>query len=91
MRNQLSRLLTNGGSASRSAPFWHYDVFAWTRLSGNAGIKPDSRHSEAIESVIDRRHQSGRWPLNLPHPEYIPLEMETGVSRASGWNTLREL
>jgi len=41
--------------------------------------------------VIERRHQNGRWPLNLLHPEHIPLEMETGVGRASRWNTLRAL
>jgi hypothetical protein len=57
----------------------------------NAGIKPDSRASEAIETVIERRHQNGRWPLNLLHPEHIPLEMETGIGRASRWNTLRAL
>jgi hypothetical protein len=54
-------------------------------------IKPDSRASDAIETVIERRHQNGRWPLNLLHPEHIPLEMETGVGRASRWNTLRVL
>jgi hypothetical protein len=41
--------------------------------------------------VIERRHQNGRWPLNLRHPEHIPLEMETGVGGASRWNTLRAL
>ena len=46
---------------------------------------------ELIEVVIERRHQNGRWPLNLLHPEHIPLEMETSVGRASRWNTLRAL
>jgi hypothetical protein len=57
----------------------------------NAGVKPDSRVREAIEVVIERRHQNGRWPLNLLHPEFVPLKMETGVSSASCWNTLRAL
>jgi hypothetical protein len=57
----------------------------------NAGIKPDSRVGDAIEAVIERRHQNGRWPLNLLHPEPIPLEMETDVGGASRWNTLRAL
>ena len=57
--------------------FWHYDVLRGLDYLRNAGIKPDSRVSEAIEIVIERRHQNGRWPLNLLHPEYIPLEMET--------------
>jgi len=71
--------------------FWHYDVVRGLDYLRNAGIKPDSRVSEAIETVIERRHQNGRWPLNLLHPEYIPLEMETGVGGASRWNTLRAL
>jgi hypothetical protein len=71
--------------------FWHYDVLRGLDYLRNAGIKPDSRVSDAIETVIARRHQNGRWPLNLLHPEHIPLEMETAVGRASRWNTLRAL
>ncbi len=72
-------------------PFWHYDVLRGLDYLRNVGIKPDSRVSEAIEVVISRRHQNGRWPLNLRHSEHIPLEMEAGVGRASRWNTLRAL
>src|SRR5580693_10805704 len=71
--------------------FWHYDVLRGLDYLRNAGNKPDSRGREAIETVIARRHQNGRWPLNLLHPEYIPLAMETEVGRASRWNTLRAL
>jgi len=71
--------------------FWHYDVLRGLDYLRNAGIKPDSRVDEAIEVVIERCHQNGRWPLNLLHPEPIPLEMETHVGGASRWNTLRAL
>ncbi len=71
--------------------FWYYDVLRGLDYLRDAGIKPDSRVSEAIEGVIERRHQNGRWPLNLRHPEHIPLAMETGVGTASRWNTLRAL
>ncbi len=71
--------------------FWHYDVLRGLDYLRNAGVKPDNRVNDAIEIVIQRRHQNGRWPLNLLHPEYIPLEMETGVASASRWNTLRAL
>jgi hypothetical protein len=71
--------------------FWHYDVLRGLDYLRNAGIKPDSRVREAIENLIKRRHQNGRWPLNLLHVERIPLEMETGVGSASRWNTLRAL
>jgi hypothetical protein len=71
--------------------FWHYDVLRGLDYLRSAGIKPDSRVREAIETVIKRRHQNGSWPLNLLHGERIPLEMETGVGSASRWNTLRAL
>jgi len=71
--------------------FWHYDVLRGLDYLRNAGIKPDSHVRDAIEIVIERRHQNGRWPLNLLHPEHIPLEMETDVGSASRWNTLRAL
>lgn len=71
--------------------FWHYDVLRGLDYLRDAGIKPDSRVTEAIEIVRKRRHQNGRWPLNLLHAEYIPVEMETGVGSASRWNSLRAL
>jgi hypothetical protein len=72
-------------------PFWHYDVLRGLDYLRNAGIRPDSRIADAIEIVMERRHQNGRWPLNLLHPEFIPLQMETEVGRGSRWNTLRAL
>ncbi len=72
-------------------PFWHYDVLRGLDYLRNAGIKPESRVSEALETVIERRHQNGRWPMNRLHPEFIPLTMESEVGRASRWNTLRAL
>jgi hypothetical protein len=80
--------------------FWHYDVLRGLDYLRNAGIKPDNRVKDAIETVIERRHQNGRWPLNLLHPEHkcvrfstipFPLNMETDVGRTSRWNTLRAL
>jgi hypothetical protein len=71
--------------------FWHYDVLRGLDYLRNAGIKPDRRVDDAIKIVMERRHQNGRWPLNLLHGEHIPLEMETHVGGASRWNTLRAL
>ena len=71
--------------------FWHYDVLRGLDYLRNAGIKPDSRVREAIEIVMERRHQNGCWPMNLLHPEYVPLKMETEVGRASRWNSMRAL
>jgi hypothetical protein len=71
--------------------FWHYDVLRGLDYLREVGVKPDGRVDEAIAVVKERRHQNGRWPLNLLHPEHIPLEMETSIGSASRWNTLRSL
>jgi hypothetical protein len=71
--------------------FWHYDVLRGLDYLRDAGVKPDRRVRDAIKVVIARRHQNGRWPLNLLHAERIPLQMETAVASASRWNTLRAL
>jgi hypothetical protein len=71
--------------------FWHYDVLRGLDYLRNAGLKPDRRMNDAIQIVIDRRHQNGRWPLNLLHREQIPLAIETEVGSASRWNSLRAL
>ncbi len=59
--------------------FWHYDVLRGLDYLRDAGIKPDSRVRDAIGIVIQRRHQNGRWPMNLLHPEYVPLKTETST------------
>lgn len=71
--------------------FWHYDVLRALDYFRNANTAPDPRINEAIAVVRKCRHQNGRWPLNLLHPEHIPLQMETAVGSASRWNTLRAL
>ena len=71
--------------------FWHYDVLRGLDYLRDAGVKADGRVREGIEIVKKRRHQNGLWPLNLRHPEFIPLEMETRVGGRSKWNTLRAL
>jgi hypothetical protein len=71
--------------------YWHYDVLRGLDYLRNAGIKLDARVREAVEVVIARRHQNGRWPMNLLHAERIPIEMETGIGQASRWNSLRAM
>jgi hypothetical protein len=71
--------------------FWHYDVLRGLDYLRNAEVKPDARVCDAINVLLDRRHQNGRWPLNVVHREHIPLKMETETGSASRWNTLRAL
>ncbi|HEY0783287.1 MAG TPA: hypothetical protein VGE98_12585, partial [Thermoanaerobaculia bacterium] len=48
----------------------------------------------AIALVEKRRHQNGRWPKGVVHPDQItrvPIAIEPEVGRASRWITLRAL
>jgi hypothetical protein len=70
---------------------YHYDVLRGLDYLRSAGAEPDERAGEAVDVVKQRRHQNGRWPLNVLHPDRFPFDMESGVGRASRWNTLRAL
>jgi hypothetical protein len=85
--------LTSGEVIDRSwtrfafSPTWQYDVLRGLDYLGRAGVEPDQRIAEAIGMVQQRRHQNGRWPLNVRHHDRIPFGMEPGVGTASRWNT----
>jgi hypothetical protein len=71
---------------------WHYDVLRGLDYLRDAGVDPEERMTEAIAVVEQRRHQNGRWPQNLLHPNRrLPFDLEPEVGRASRWNTLRAL
>ena len=70
---------------------YHYDVLRGLDYLRSAGVKPDDRVGEAVEIVKQRRHQNGRWPLNVLHADRFPFDMEPGAGRASPWNTVRAL
>jgi hypothetical protein len=70
---------------------WHYDVLRGLDYLRSAGVEPDERVQEALDLVEKRRHQNGRWPLNILHPDRIPHDMEPGQGKASRWITLRAL
>ncbi len=72
-------------------PTWHYDVLRGLDYLRSAGVDADGRLDEAVEVVKKRRHQNGRWPLNIVHPDRKTFDMEAGRGRASRWNTLRAL
>jgi hypothetical protein len=70
---------------------YHYDVLRGLDYLRSAGVEPDERAGEAVDIVKQRRHQNGRWPLNVVHPDRFPFDMEPGAGRASRWNTIRAL
>ena len=95
IERRMFRSLTSGEVIDRgwvrySFPTtWHYDVLRGLDYLRSAGVEPDERVAEAVDLVAKRRHQNGRWPLNVVHPDRVPFDMEPGVGKASRWNTLR--
>ena len=89
LERRMFRSLTSGEVIDRrwtrfSFPtIWHYDVLRGLDYLRSAGIKPDERVAEAVEVVKKRRHQNGRWPLNLLHRDRVgsPSRWKSGSAR----------
>ena len=73
LERRMLRSLTSGEVIDRrwtrfSFPtVWHYDVLRGLDYLRSAGVKPDERVAEAVALVEKRRHQNGRWPLDVLH------------------------
>jgi hypothetical protein len=70
---------------------WHYDILWGLDYLRRAGVAPDGRMAEAIDLVRKKRDESGRWPLENPHPGPVYFEMEGAAGEPSRWNTLRAI
>ena len=56
-----------------------------------ADVAPDERVAEAIDLVVSKRDNDGRWALEVQYPGVMPVEVDEGEGRPSRWNTLRAL
>ena len=71
--------------------WWHYDVLRGLEYMRKAGVRPDKRVAEAIELVVSKRGEDGRWLLENQHPGTMAVDFGEGVGRPSRWITLRAL
>ena len=71
--------------------WWHYDVLRGLEYLRRAGVAPDERMAEAIDLVIAKRDDDGRWPLEVQYPGVMPVAIDEGEGRPSRWITLRAL
>lgn len=72
-------------------PTYHYDVLRGLDYLRSAGVKPDERVAEAVELVLGKQDEDGRWPLENPHPDRVDFDMEGAAGTPGRWNTLRAL
>jgi hypothetical protein len=71
--------------------WWHYDVLRGLEYLHRAGATPDEQVAEAIELVMSKCDNEGRWPLEVRYPGVMPIEINEGEGQPSRWNTLRAL
>jgi hypothetical protein len=71
--------------------WWHYDVLRGLEYLRRAEVVPDERVTEAIDLVVSKRGDDGRWLLDVQYPGEMPIEMGEGAGQPSRWNTLRAL
>jgi hypothetical protein len=105
LERRMLRSLSTGempaiDNATEQPPAWtlfsyptskHYDVLRGLEYMRSAGVKPDERVAEAIELVVKKQNQNGRWPRENIHDDPIGLDMEGASGTDSYWNTLRAL
>ncbi len=83
-----------GGAAWTRFAFptwWHYDVLRGLDYLRSAGVAPDERVAEAVDLVLSKRDEDGRWPLEVRYPGRMPIEIDDGEGLPSRWITLRAL
>ncbi len=83
-----------GGTAWTRFAFptwWHYDVLRGLDYLRSAGVAPDERVAEAVDLVLSKRDEDGKWPLEVSYPGRMPIEIDDGEGLPSRWITLRAL
>jgi len=68
---------------------WYYDVLRGLEYFRSTGTSPDDRCAEAIDLVVDKRDDAGRWRLENVHMGPTHFRMEGPEDSPSRWNTLR--
>jgi len=74
-----------------SFPFhWHYDVLRGLEYFARANAPRDTRLQDAVDLLLQKRSQDGRWKIEMIYGGKVFFNMETR-SGPSRWNTLRAL
>lgn len=71
--------------------WWHYDVLRGLEYLRRAAVTPDERVAAAIDVVLAKRDDEGRWQLEVQYPGVMPIEVNEGEGQPSRWLTLRAL
>lgn len=72
-------------------PRWYYDVLRGLDYFRSTEATFDDRCAEAIDLVVAKRDDEGRWPLENIHQGPTHFQMEGPEGFPSRWNTLRAM
>ena len=70
---------------------YHYDILRGLDHLRATGDQPDQRLQEALGLVVGKQDASGRWPMDIQHPNHLDFEMDEGEGQPSVWITLRAM
>lgn len=72
-------------------PRYHYDILRALDYFRAAGVQPDPRMREALQTIEKKRQPDGRWLLERAYDEALALPFGESLGKPSRWNTLRAL
>ncbi|MFB0836121.1 hypothetical protein ACX8Z9_14135 [Arthrobacter halodurans] len=72
-------------------PYWFYDVLRALDHFRDAGGPFDPRLEHAVEAVVGRRGEDGRWAAGIRWPGETHFDVDAPEGEPSRWNTLRAL
>jgi hypothetical protein len=88
--HRTGRIVKSAFTRFSFPPRWYYDILRALDYFQECKADRDERLTDAIEIILKRRNQDGKWHLQNRHPGKTFFEMEN-VGESSRWNTLRAL
>lgn len=72
-------------------PYWFYDVLRSLDYFRDSGGPVDMRLEPAVEALLAKRGEDGRWESGVTWPGQTYLDVDVPQGKPSRWNTLRAL
>ena len=72
-------------------PYWTYDVLRSLDYFRSTHEQPDPRVADAVELVVSKRGDDGRWLAGTPWRGEVFFAVDAPEGEPSRWNTLRAL
>jgi len=97
LKRQLFLRLSTGEPADedflllRNPTRWQYDVLRALDYFRRSGADPDPRTATAVDHVLAKRTDDGRWVLDKNPKGRTWFDIDDGLGRPSRWVTLRAL